>query len=521
MCAAVSWVKPHTAHAGETDFLYDRAYLERQKHDFTEKNGNLRIREIRTDRLSRDAADAVLREVGVREGDRLSSFDPYRCVDGINRTGLFSDIRLSYSNERGAAVIGLSMQEKSLFYDPSYLEQRKRDFISKNGNLKVREIRISGLRRTSEGTVLRRAGVREGDWLVDFNPYRCVDNINRMGLFTDIRLSYMNEGNAAVIDLTVDEKWSFIPIPMVNSNNSGTSVGFYLMDMNFFGRNKKLIAGGTWSATAYSGMLGYIDPSVNGSNFEGGTFLSYKREIRKIENEDESVLQKYKGDQTSVEAFFGYRITERLTFDLKPGVSMYILDSSYRETLNAPSTQKNVQFGAAVKYDGRRNGEYLSYGPFLTAVSRWHSGFSGAYESYGVSEAKASFSLPLFSEGRVSFDGCGFYSGAPDILKPAIGGRPGFFTVAPDVIVSDKYGSMTASIEYPLIAGRFGALTILSFWEQGGYRRIYGGYRGVYGPGIGTVFYLKRVAIPALGLNLAWSVPEKTYQMSFAFGMQM
>ena len=79
MCAAASWIKAHAAYAGETDLFYEQSYLERQKQDFIAKNGNLKIREIRTDQPG--GSDMVLRQAGVREGDRLSNFNPYQCVD--------------------------------------------------------------------------------------------------------------------------------------------------------------------------------------------------------------------------------------------------------------------------------------------------------------------------------------------------------------------------------------------------------------------------------------------------------
>ena len=111
----------------------------------------------------------------------------------------------------------------------------------------------------------------------------------------------------------------------------------------------------------------------------------------------------------------------------------------------------------------------------------------------------------------------GYYGDPPDILSKRVGGRSGYYTLPADITVSKRNLSGTVSVERPLVEISWGAVTAKLFWEQG----VYGAENNLsrfYGPGGGFFFYLKRIAIPALGFNYARNLGTGNSEFSVSAG---
>ena len=138
-------------------------------------------------------------------------------------------------------------------------------------------------------------------------------------------------------------------------------------------------------------------------------------------------------------------------------------------------------------------------------------------EGYMTSEFKMDWSFKVLSFHRISLSAFGFYGDTPVIAEKRIGGRQGFRTIPADIITSGKYASGTVSYEFPFLKYSWGAVTLLSFWEQGIFKTDEN-TETFYGPGAGILFHLKRIAIPALGFNYARNLKTETNEFSVAAG---
>ena len=141
-------------------------------------------------------------------------------------------------------------------------------------------------------------------------------------------------------------------------------------------------------------------------------------------------------------------------------------------------------------------------------------------KNYITSELRLDYSFKIFSYHKISASAFGFYGNMPEIAQRRIGGKQGFRTIPADIITSDKYTSGTVSYEFPLLKYSWGAVTLLAFWEQGIFKNDKN-KEPFYGPGAGILFYLKRIAIPAIGFNYARNIKTGTNEFSVSGGFSM
>ncbi len=402
-------------------------------------------------------------------------------------------------------------------YDREYLQGRKNEFILNNGDLIIREFIIIGAKKTRSSLILNQTGTKPGHLLSTFDPHEFVNRLKKKNIFSDIELNYINDSDKAVIEVLVTEKWTIIPIPMFSSNNRNTAYGLYVLESNLMGYGKTLFTGGTWSNAGWSGILGYIDPSLLSTNSRLNLFLIYKNFIYQNGDLEGNLLREYRSVEQKARLDLGYGFRNRYFFYISGGYESSSVDKKYEENLNIPEEQKNYKAGLLFDINRLKYYEYLFYGLAMQSGFYEHIPADKDYDGYMIWEFKMNWSFKVFSFHRLSFSASSSYGNTPVIARERIGGRDGFRTIPADIITSDKYTSGTVSYELPFLRYRWGAVTLLSFWEQGVFKNDEG-RKTFHGPGAGLLFYMKRLAIPALGFNYARNLKTETNEFSVSAG---
>jgi len=419
------------------------------------------------------------------------------------------------------AVTG-SIDEQALTnmkYDRDFLIGQRDAFIESYGDLPVRRIVISGLKKTDPSVVLAETGLKTGDTLSSFAPHGFINRIKKKNLFSEIDITYKKEDSGVVIEIHLEEKWTLIPLPMFAGNRHGTVYGLYLMESNFLGYGKFLFAGGTISSDNGTAMLGYIDPSISGTRFRGNLFFTYRNEIYQHGDMDYNKLMEYRADKRTARLDLGYTFTDSFRWFASGGYEEGVVDHDYSEALNPPTDQKAWTTGAVARYEKLVHYEYLYYGPKLEVYAFRHIPVSDEYEAYTTSGYKLNYSFRTFGYDRIAFSSNGSAGDRPSIFKEMIGGKPGGRTLPADIIAADNYINYTLTYEHPFLRYRWGAVTLLAFWEHGGFETDNSGMEQYYGPGAGFIVYLKRLALPAMGFNIANNLKTGTTEFSVNIGM--
>jgi len=304
---------------------------------------------------------------------------------------------------------------------------------------------------------------------------------------------------------------------MFSSNSRNTAYGLYILESNLMGYGKNLFTGATWSNSGWSGILGYIDPALFNTNSRLNLFLIYKNFIYRNGDLEGYMLSEYKSVEKTIRLDIGQGFKNRYFIYASGGYESHNVDSNYNGSFNIPRSQEDFKAGLLFNINRLKYYEYLFYGFVMQSGFYEHIPADENSEGYMTSEFKMDWSFKVFSFHRISLSAFGFYGDTPVIAEKRIGGRQGFRTIPADIITSNKYASGTVSYELPFLRYNWGAVTLLAFWEHGVFKSNED-LKNFHGPGAGILFYMKRLAIPALGFNYARNLKTKRNEFSVSAG---
>ncbi|HPS58337.1 MAG TPA: hypothetical protein PK514_09540 [Spirochaetota bacterium] len=405
-------------------------------------------------------------------------------------------------------------------YEKKYLYEQRDNFIKEYGDLEIKEFRITGNTKTRAWTILREIHADTGKPLSFFDCYHTVNSLKKKNLFSSIELKYAPAGGGVAVEIHIAEKWTIIPIPLFNSNGNKLSAGLYILETNFLGFGTTIFTGGSISTAGNSAIFGFVDPALLGSNARLNLFFSYKKIIYETGDMEENLFNEYRSVSRLARIDAGWSFPLGISAYLSGGYRESVIDSGYGNTSNAPDSAKICPLGILFNIDRLYHYEYLYYG--LKLDSGWYHGFNAHDEGdYNYGQYMAQYSFKLFSYHRLTIHSSGAYGDRPEIMGERISGKTGSMTLPADIISSDRWINGSIVYEYPLLRFSWGALTVLAFWEQG----VFGGSdinpAHYYGPGCGTLLYLKKIALPAMGFNLGHNMKTGGTEFSFYVGMSI
>ena len=310
--------------------------------------------------------------------------------------------------------------------------------------------------------------------------------------------------------VTVEERWTLVPIPFFAAGSAGFSGGLFVFESNLLGYNKQLIAGGTYADDGFGGLLVYSDPAVLNSNWLLVTSLNAGRED--VLTADPAFRDRwtYAANQVSAGGSVGYRFAEE--FSVRAGADYRYLEVTDTEEADivAAAGYEFVTYRAEIGFTRTEPEEFFDSGYSLRASVEATPSESG----WGVTAAGTSNILVAGSH-RLGLGLQTGYGDRPFLLTPRLGGRPTQRTLTRGTIAENSYISQEALYELPLFRLSWGTITLLGFYE--------GGYLGeadaiYHGGGGGARLYLSQVTFPAVGFDLAWNAVYNYPVFSFSLG---
>ena len=398
-------------------------------------------------------------------------------------------------------------------YSREYLISVRDNFIEENGNLLIKEINIEGIKRTNRNLILKEAGILQGKMLSAFDPHRFVNRLKKRNLFSEIKISYSRENDSVIINTLLKEKWTLIPLPMFYSNGDKTMYGIYLLESNFLGYGKTLVSGAAFSKDSKSFIMGYMDSSVYDTRLATNIFFSYKDMVVENCTMDKFVFSEYKVTQKAFLADIGWSFIDEIKGFISGGYTMCDIDQSYKDSLYPSQSENFYRYGVYVSFNFLEYYEYLFYG-FRSIVRFYNYTSAKENNTYRVVNYEIDYSHKLFGYHKITLFSSGSKGNRPILIEERLGGKNGSRTLTAGNIPSDDYINYSIIYEYPLVKLKYGAITTLLLWEQGIYNNDDSKNNSYYGPGAGLLFYLKRIAFPAVGFNYAMNLKTKEHEVS-------
>jgi hypothetical protein len=384
----------------------------------------------------------------------------------------------------------------------------------------ITSIEVTGLKRTKPHIArypLEQFLGQDAETL-DFNDVMAA--VKDTGVLEPVKVELEETAGGFILRVEVEEKWSFFPFPLVIGGSGGNTFGLFLADTNAFGIRDQAAVGAMYGSSGFLAVAFY-NHTPNRKGMPGWTSLFiYNRHEREDADRNEKIHRRYSADELD----FSFRLNYPFTDHITGSTGLSFSGTSLRESadaLNQPEGALLIGFspGFSLRYsswDGYRLSQRsLSLGyTYNLAISgsSFHQGeFRGIYEQSFI----PGFRINLQSGGVWKFS-------ADGDLNPLYeeGPHRAQVDILPRKSSARQYAGFSAGLEKYLVKIKWGTLSVRGSWQcviaQGPLSDEEAEFS--HGPSGGLSFYLSRLAIPALGIGLAYNVSTGIYQFSFNIG---
>ena len=322
-----------------------------------------------------------------------------------------------------------------------------------------------------------------------------------------------------ILAVSVHEKWSIFPVPVLILSSEGVSAGGAVYDANAFGMNDKLFLAGFYYSEGWLAAAGYIHESpvlgVPGWNIMAN-FSRAERHDRDQRRED---LRRFDLDGISFRAGLNFRLLDNsgpLSAQVHASYAQKILRNR-EEAVNGPEEGSRILgTGGGFSFEKSSWDGFLLSREEASLQYAFHVPLEGSFfQSYRFRGVLEKSLVPGFR--LVAKTGLLFQPGVPVLFESPPSAAQ--VAILPLSFSAQNYAGLSAGLEKYLLKFSTGTLSV-----QASYQLVYSrssvlGDSFDHGVAAMFSFYLSRLAIPAIGLGAAYNVKENFLQGSFSIGM--
>lgn len=360
----------------------------------------------------------------------------------------------------------------------------------------IGSISISGLKRTSESVIYNLLEVKEGDRFSKFNEECFKQELLKTGILRPGKISYNQNEDKVDINILIHEKWTLLPVPIVSISGENQYYGFVLLEQNFLGLRKLLFIQSAYSTmTGLSGGIMYRDMDI----LPGDLFLLLGGFLSN--NSDESYLHTT-GFIGVGKEFTKLKIQNQIKYE------NFLFDNFEQNQFicNPINFMYTDLFYTSAMQTGTKVSMTMTPGwdiEELVMFLKLNNSFSYSKEIF----------RNLYLSGRLSSQ----FLDSPTLLEEYWGGSDNSRTLVP--VLSDQYTGGSVLLEYAFLDFGAAVVTLMVSYEIGGYQHNNDNWNIYTGPGAGLRLYLKKIAMPAVGFNVAYNTIDNNFLFSVAMGM--
>jgi outer membrane protein assembly factor BamA len=256
----------------------------------------------------------------------------------------------------------------------------------------ITSIEVTGLKRTKAKVTdyaLEKFIGRDAESPGIINEVKAV--IIDTGVLEPVSVELLPEPGGVRLRVSVEEKWSLFPVPLIMVNSGGTNFGLFLADTNAFGLRDQAAVGGMYGADGWMGVALYRNTPER-DNFPGwNTVFVYSSRKKEDQNKKEQTLRSY--EATLLRASFGleYPVTGKLNLLF---VFSFTEIAVSNPTLDAPEQgNRSVGFSPGIAYRSSKWDGYLLSERSLSLSYGYMPAFVGS--SFHELDMRFVFTIPV------------------------------------------------------------------------------------------------------------------------------
>ncbi len=384
--------------------------------------------------------------------------------------------------------------------------------------LVLRAIQVEGNRRTSAAYVRSLLGVEPGQTLDPAALPALQQRLLNQGIFRSVVISAEPGGAGAILRVRVREKLTLVPIPVLAASSGVFTIGGLLIDSDFLGEGKQAGLGILTSNRGASGFVAYRDPSLLFTPWTAGIRLR-AADVLHERFEGDTLAYRFRDRRLELGLQGGYRLGSSWTVEAG---WIERREESRPSSGFAPPPRAGPLHGPglAVDLDATDHEDWLVRGVAGRLELR-----QGLRLGPGDREVSQGWSTITWS-GRpwrdhglsleVSLDAV---RGDPVLDAVQLGGAPGSRGFPTEGLWAEDAARAALEYQVPVWKPAWGVLTAVGLCDAGAVR-----WRGqdtrYVAPGVGFRVYLRNIAVPVLGFDLAWATGLRSPAGSVYFGFR-
>jgi len=303
-----------------------------------------------------------------------------------------------------------------------------------------------------------------------------------------------------VLELTVKERWTIIPIPFVYAQRDSKRYGLFVYDSNFLGRGKQAVAGGSTGNRGNTLFVLYRDPSVLYGKWTALAKYKIGQEDY-LRYQGETEINGYSEKEHNAELRLGYKISPWL----EAALHTEIAQRRYSQLAPFDYPLQDyffVYLGPYVSYDRTDFHFYFQQGNKFrlelgTQIHRDDDApqvaqYQMAYDWQHTIIGKHALQIHLLSGVKNTDD-------VRDSFK--LGGSTGFRGVEAAGIWAKQAHSLSLDYKIPFWDTKFGTWTVGPFADFAWFKEFDAEHHDeskAYG--VSTFMFLKKIALPGIGI---------------------
>lgn len=396
----------------------------------------------------------------------------------------------------------------------SFVFAENSDFYNKHRDKTINKINILGLKRTRESVVWNILDIKPKQLLSDFNEDEFKQEILKTRVLKKPVISYSLNNDEVIIDITVKDKWTLIPAPIVNISGDNQTYGLLLMENNFLGLKKSLYVNSKYSTRdGLTGSLTYKENNIIPGRLSGalgGGFTNIEEKKLLGSSGEEIGLFSQMSIRGKGELY--YRLNRNLTTGFIGSFKYFEIEELEGSDIEFSGQHNYLTGSLYFKADlliytptihtGLFSKSLLSIGSELTSGKPYLDFTTEISYTYGIIEnlyLRAGADISLFDK--------------PYLLEKIWGGKDHSRTLRGKS--SDRHFAGSAELEYAVLNFSWGTISSKVLFEGGVHNRDDNSWELYYGPGLGVRMYFPWVSVPAMGIDIGYNMEANYPKFSF------
>ena len=305
--------------------------------------------------------------------------------------------------------------------------------------------------------------------------------------------------------IAVEERWTLIPVPFFQSQQDSRRFGLFLIESNLLGRGKLLVAGATFGNRGNSFLLVLKDPSIAFSDWTARMVLRRGDEDVFRYEEDEKI-DGFLQQEGVVRVQPGYQWVPHLEL----GWFGEYVDRQYRDANSFTTDLVDYSYwntGPALEYDRTKYRFYFREGhKARVRVGRQFARSSGGADVASY-ELEYDWQIPLLGDNVLKFNLGSAGTSSSDLRDSLkMGGDGPLRGVERNGLWARHVAGVSVDYQLPLWQGRFGTWAAAPFVCYARYHPPEGGgWQISRALGAGLFLYLKKIALPGIGVAAGYN----------------